>query len=765
MISIRAKIMIVALASVLASVAVFAVLMIASLQTSSRADETERLRRNVQTFNERMSLREQGALAVLQMTAGRHDVIDAVIASDREALMELLRPAFEELQDTLGIVEFNVHRPDGAVLLRVHDPQLRGDSYASHRAMIVDAVRTGEVTRGIELDSGRMSHRTVLPVLHDGEIEGLLEVGLEYDAAMLQDMKERSAIDSRIWLLLDAAGPSGLWPEGDALESPVPGMFIYASTYGTTRLMHMDEYEMVATTRQPVTDFDTGDHRFAAIAVPIMAYGNKQIGVLEISQSRAQAIAALRSSLAETILVAALVAAGGMLLLGLTLSVVVLRPLRGLTRAAHRQFEGDLTARAPRYSNDELGLLADTFNGLSNRLNETLQQQQQSIEELGAARQLAEQASAAKDQFLAVLSHELRTPMTPVLLAVEALQEDNSLSPSARADLELIGRNVQLEARLIDDLLDLTKITQGKLELHLHKADLHALIGFAASVCRQDVEQKRIRLTRRLDATHSWVFADAPRLQQVVWNLLKNAVKFTPMGGEVAIETSDEREDGRIVLRVRDNGIGMTPETVARIFQPFEQGGRDITRTFGGLGLGLVISKRIVELHGGTITAHSAGRGKGSEFLVRLPVVAAPEAPHRTGPAPQEAKAVRSMRILLVEDHAATAEMLARVLRAAGHSVMTANSMAAAIEAADSTPLDLLISDLGLPDGSGTDLLEKLRRARKIQAIAISGYGMQDDVDRSARAGFAAHLVKPITRELLLSEIDRLAAQAPVAAR
>ena len=341
MTSIRAKIILVAFISLLAAVFTFAAVMVTSLQSHSRDEETIRLRHDVRAFNERSTAREQGVLAVLQAIAVRPDVRKAMAQSDRQALIDLLTPTFNDLQRTLEIAEFYVHGSDGAVLLRVHDPAQRGDSYVSHRPMIVEAVRKQQVTRGIELDSGRMSHRVVIPILDDGALVGLLEIGIDYNKETLGELKQRQGFDSRIWLRLDAVGPSGLWPEGDPLASPIPGMFMYASTYGSQRVLPAAEYENVIRLRAPVISFAPGDGAFAVAAVPIVDHAERAIGILEISQSRDQTIATLRSSLIETILVAAVVAAGGMLVLAFTLSLVVLRPLRGLTRAAHKQLDGD----------------------------------------------------------------------------------------------------------------------------------------------------------------------------------------------------------------------------------------------------------------------------------------------------------------------------------------------------------------------------------------------------------------------------------------
>ena len=234
-----------------------------------------------------------------------------------------------------------------------------------------------------------------------------------------------------------------------------------------------------------------------------------------------------------------------------------------------------------------------------------------------AARAEAETANKTKDHFLAVLSHELRTPLMPVMMAVHLLRRDRTLSDSARDALEMIERNVQIEAHFIDDLLDVTRIVRGTLEIVTAPLDLHDAIRHAVEVSASDLESKRQRLTVELKAKKHGVLGDATRLQQLFWNLLKNASKFTPAAGEIRVSSRNER--GRIIVEVSDNGVGFEPEAVTRIFQAFEQASAEVTREFGGLGLGLAISKATADAHGGSLRAHSQGPGQGATFTVELP--------------------------------------------------------------------------------------------------------------------------------------------------
>jgi two-component system CheB/CheR fusion protein len=390
--------------------------------------------------------------------------------------------------------------------------------------------------------------------------------------------------------------------------------------------------------------------------------------------------------------------------------------------------------------------------------------------EVDRARREAEAANQAKDHFLATLSHELRTPLTPVLAVISGLQEETRLPDDVRLHLAMVRRNVELEARLIDDMLDLTRVARGKLELHRETADLRQVIDHALQTAGGDLLAKRLRLVLDLAAGDHALWADMPRLIQVFWNLFSNAVKFTPPGGTITVRSwSEEIAAGpQLVVEVADTGIGIEPEVLADIFEAFQQGEQAITRRYGGLGLGLAISKAIVELHGGKLDATSAGRGQGAIFSVRLPVgdvrprlaateaaaTASVESPPAAGEAPEA-----DLHILLVEDHADTAAAMAELLRDMGHRVTVAHSVAAGLAAAERSGghLDLVLSDLGLPDGTGLDLMTELHDRYGVKGIALSGYGMEEDVRRSLEAGFERHLTKPVNLQALQSAIQETA--------
>ena len=376
------------------------------------------------------------------------------------------------------------------------------------------------------------------------------------------------------------------------------------------------------------------------------------------------------------------------------------------------------------------------------------------------ARMEAERANRAKDGFLAMLSHELRTPLTPVLTSLLAMEHDR-LPDDVQPALQMIRRNVELEARLIDDLLDLTRISKGKVQLSLETVDAHQLLRNALEICQSEIDQKRLRLTLELEAERVYLEADPARLQQVFWNLIKNAVKFTPEGGCLTLRTAN-KDKNQLQVEVSDNGCGIDPQSLPRIFNAFEQGER--TRQ-GGLGLGLAISKALVETHRGQITAASAGRDQGATFTALFPLSEREihKASNGADFSPGERK---SLRILLVEDHEDTNRSLTQLLRRRGYKVLSAYTIARAMELAATEEFDVLVSDIGLPDGSGVDLIRQLRLVRPIFGIALTGFGMEEDIRRSHESGFEYHLIKPVdlNRLDLLIQKGSTAASSPAVA-
>lgn len=375
-------------------------------------------------------------------------------------------------------------------------------------------------------------------------------------------------------------------------------------------------------------------------------------------------------------------------------------------------------------------------------------ERRQAEQAVASARDAAEAGNRAKDQFLAALSHELRTPLTPVLLIASERARESGLAPELRKDFALVRANVELQARLIDDLLDLARITHGKLKLRRETCALHRLVRETAEMVRSGAEAKQIELTFDLPEPGPAVDVDPARLQQVLWNVLKNAVKFTPVGGRISTRV---RSDGaKVRLEIADTGRGLPEDRLDSIFEAFVQGDSGGTQ-FGGLGLGLSISRVLMQELGGSIRAESAGLGQGSTFVLELPQVeersmAVASAPvPAAGAAPAEAE-----QILLIEDDETTRTALTRLLERRGHTVVAAGSLAEARGCSATHRFSLILSDLGLPDGDGRVLLGELRSQQpKAPAIALSGYGMEAEVKASLDAGFFAHLTKPVDMQQL----------------
>jgi len=367
----------------------------------------------------------------------------------------------------------------------------------------------------------------------------------------------------------------------------------------------------------------------------------------------------------------------------------------------------------------------------------------------------AQAASAAKDQFLAILSHELRTPLTPVFAVLAAMEEYSGLPEKIRSDLSVISRNLQLEAQLIDDLLDLTRISKGKISLRREITDVHSLIRSVCQLCHPEIDKQQIGFELHLEASRYHVFGDPSRLQQVLWNLLSNALKFSNVGGKIELRTS-VAADAELHVRLSDDGCGIDPHLLERIFQPFEQGDISVSPRFGGLGLGLAISKFIVDAHQGAIWAESPGLGKGATFTMSLPLAATEQVQCPPPLGPKLPPVSRRVRILLVDDHMDTLDVMSRLLTRCGHEVVAASTYKKALSVGQREEFDLLISDLGLHDGSGYELMSALGGAKSLKGIALSGYGMKEDVDRSLAAGFSAHLTKPCDLSVLNVTIQRV---------
>jgi two-component system CheB/CheR fusion protein len=388
-------------------------------------------------------------------------------------------------------------------------------------------------------------------------------------------------------------------------------------------------------------------------------------------------------------------------------------------------------------------------------------------EELQEAKEVAEAANEAKDHFLSMLSHELRTPLNPVVLELEALHKRPDLPGDVRGALTVVLRNVEVELRLLNELLDLVRIGRGKLEVKPSPVEVHGLLESVVGICRGPLEGRDLRVELRIESeAPTFILADEVRLEQALWNLLSNAIKFSPAGSMIRLRYGAQGDD--VVFEVIDVGSGISSELLPTVFEPFVQGDPLGNR---GLGLGLALAKSIVQAHGGRLDAWSAGVGKGSTMTICLPKAMqfransepvggarAQESPLPTSESLQEAQPQpspkRTARLLVVEDHLDSADSLSRLLRARGYEVEVARDLAGAREVLQLEGFDLVLCDLSLPDGDGYELLPLLQD-KGTGALALSGHGLPKQIKKSQGAGFLAHLVKPIQLDLLFQELEK----------
>src|SRR5205814_2126353 len=381
-------------------------------------------------------------------------------------------------------------------------------------------------------------------------------------------------------------------------------------------------------------------------------------------------------------------------------------------------------------------------------------------DELQQQKSIVEAANRTKDHFLAMLSHELRTPLTPVISVLESLETEPTQTGDTKASLAMIRRNIELETQLIDDLLDFTRIARDKMQLRFAPVDAHQAVSNVVEICRAEARSKNLHVHLNLRAKSCHVTADAAKFQQIIWNLLKNPIKFTPEAGDITV-SSDNPSETVFNVSVRDTGIGMEPEVMQRIFDPFEQGNRSFERRVGGLGLGLAISKSLAQAHGGTLTAQSEGRDRGSTFVLSMQTTSPAEGLDSPARASDETSR-QGLRILLVDDHQDTCAALEKLLVRRGHLVAATHNVRSAMEAAARNRFDLLISDIALPDGSGIDLMTQLQAISKMPGIAISGFGNNGDIEKSLEAGFCEHLIKPVKLEKLEAAMEHAVAAETV---
>jgi signal transduction histidine kinase/CheY-like chemotaxis protein len=417
----------------------------------------------------------------------------------------------------------------------------------------------------------------------------------------------------------------------------------------------------------------------------------------------------------------------------------------------------DYRLRARRSTEDEIGVLVDAFN----RMLETIQTREQDLSRANddLRREVAERrrAEQLKDEFLATLSHELRTPLNAILGWTRLLRGKALPEASIDGALEKVERNAQMQARLVDDLLEVSRITTGKLRIEVRPVDLASVVRGAVDSIRPTAESRGVTIERELSLASMPTAGDPDRLQQVVWNLLSNAVKFTPAGGLVRVTLTRRADVDELV--VEDNGIGIEPSFVASVFDTFRQADASATRAHGGLGLGLSIVKQLVELHGGAVEVSSDGRDKGARFMVRLPIRSIQQPLAEPSPHPLVTPdLLRGRAIVVVDDDPDTRELLLSALQLAGADVQAAASADEALALCRTGRFDALVSDIGMPGRDGYSLIEELQLAddgiRPRVAIALSAYASARDIQRCREAGFEDHVAKPVDPAALIHSLS-----------
>jgi signal transduction histidine kinase/ActR/RegA family two-component response regulator len=432
--------------------------------------------------------------------------------------------------------------------------------------------------------------------------------------------------------------------------------------------------------------------------------------------------------------------------------ILALLPLLGAKLAVERAaLTADGHAAAARDASQRAGALNTALDGSRRELQKAYERAERELVFRREAERKLKEANRQKDDFLAMLAHELRNPLAPIGAAADLLSIARLDAARVRQASEVISRQVGHMTSLIDDLLDVSRVTRGLIALNMDAIDVKGVVADAVEQVRRLMETRRHRLALHLPPESPIVSGDKKRLVQVLANLLSNAAKYTPDGGDIVVRI--DVEAGRLSLTVIDNGIGMAPELVERVFELFAQAERSSDRSQGGLGVGLALVRRLVELHGGTVTAHSDGAGAGSRFSVFLPRLdQAPELPAARRDSLAMASSTASLRVMIVDDNADAADMLSMFLEAAGHTVYIEHRARTALDRARTVQPDVCLLDIGLPDMDGNALAQQLRALPGMSnavLVAVTGYGQPQDRENAFSAGFHHHFVKPVEMKKL----------------
>ncbi|HEX8874975.1 MAG TPA: ATP-binding protein, partial [Nitrosospira sp.] len=436
----------------------------------------------------------------------------------------------------------------------------------------------------------------------------------------------------------------------------------------------------------------------------------------------------------------------------------ILQPLAELGRQVAGLTRGIRPSRYGRRPSNEVAKLSEALAVAD-------AEKRQLLENEHIARTEAERASHLKDEFLATLSHELRTPLNAILGWAQLILSGNMKQEDIHKGLETIERNARAQNKLIEDLLEMSSIISGKVRLDMQRLDATSLIEAAVESVKPTAQAKGIILTKTIDPQAGWILGDSNRLQQIFWNLLSNSIKFTPKGGRINIIV--EQWGSFLEIRINDSGLGISPEFMPFVFDRFRQGDASLTRQYGGLGLGLAIVKQLVELHGGEVRAESAGTGKGSSFIVNLPLSPENESArtHRYTSErkifPGKTPSLAGLKALVIDDESDARELIKRILTRCEASVTTAASAAEGLELVKAGRPDVIISDIGMPGKNGYQFIHEVRNlpakdGGQTPAIALTAFARPDDAAKARDAGYQRHLSKPVDSLELITVIGEL---------
>ena len=736
--TVTSKLLAAVLAILLAVIAIQAFLDARMALRTNETEERDKLLARYRGYQDEISLLERESAALAVSFADRPDVQRMTAAQDREGLLDTLAPVYRSLRQKYLIAHLFIHRPNGFVLLRVHDPEHYGDALSSYRRTPAAVVFSRQPVAGVELDPDRLGIRGVAPVFFKGEFIGMVEVGLNYDKAFIDDMKNRSGVDYRIWITYDAAAPTGLWPKGTEPPAPTPELFYYASTTSVSVPLPARVYRdaLAPHAGEQVRFVSAEGKSLAVLVAPLHEFGGRTIGIVEVIASRTEALERLGRSQIATALIAMLLGALSMALMALTIGLVVLRSLRHLTDVTRRLLAGDHSARVTIFPRDEFGDLGRVFNRMTDEADaytKSLEDQVQAIrraeeeKERLTAQLLQAQKMESIGRLAGGVAHDFNNLLTPIIGYAGLLSAGGApvKNPAAMAaEIVSAGRRAR---DLVAQLLAFSR----KQVLEMKVCNLNAIVQGFQKILRSTIREN---IDIRIEAAPSlWpVRADRSQVEQIIMNLAVNAQDAMPTGGRMTLETAnvtvgkaaagaaaeDPHPGDYASLVFSDTGQGIAPEIQGKIFEPFFTTKREGT----GTGLGLATVFGIVTQHGGSISV-SSRPGAGTTFQILLP---------RVEEVPAEDTEVRASRVqsaggktvLLVEDTEAVRKMIGIALDLKGYHVLEAADGPAAIETAGAYPgvIDVLLTDIIMPGMNGVELFRRLAARRPaLKVLYMSG--------------------------------------------